>query len=311
MGTDPWVIYFDRFVSEAEIRACEAHLGSKKFAHMDNRESLFCFGSCEQADIMQTLVGRAGNITRVPRDNIEFVQTVRYKEGMSFKAHHDNHPDLHLLPAGNRIFSIFVYLSDVENGGATEFPQLGIVSPPKRGAAVLFQNTLGVDPDVSDLRATHKASKVEAGEKRGLDLWVHQYNYKRSWQMGCTSTDVAESFSRLLASEHRGSIEDSDDFDPEEEWAPPDAEDGSLTVVFENPHEKAIDIYAVNPANSRERLVGTSVFDGPFTASAMAGDVFHVRSGVYRDGQFMMSYTVRDAPLVQNVRCQTGARSDL
>jgi len=229
----------------------------------------------------------------------------------SLKAHRGNHPDLHLLPAGNRIFSIFVYLSDVENGGATEFPQLGIVSPPKRGAAVLFQNTLGVDPDVSDLRATHKASKVEAGEKRGLNLWVHQNSYKRSWQMGCTSTDVAESFSRLLASEHRGSIEDSDDFDPEEEWAPPDAEDGSLTVVFENPHEKAIDIYAVNPANSRERLVGTSVFDGPFTASAMAGDVFHVRSGVYRDGQFMMSYTVRDAPLVQNVRCQTGARSDL
>ena len=87
LSTDPWVIYFDRFVSEAEIRACEAHLGSKKFAHMDNRESLFCFGSCEQADIMQTLVGRAGNITRVPQDNIEFVQAVRYKEGMSFKVH--------------------------------------------------------------------------------------------------------------------------------------------------------------------------------------------------------------------------------
>ena len=54
---------------------------------MDNREYLFCFGSCEQAAIMQTLVGRAGNITRVPQDNIEFVQAVRYKEGMSFKVH--------------------------------------------------------------------------------------------------------------------------------------------------------------------------------------------------------------------------------
>lgn len=43
-----------------------------------------------------------------------------------YVVHHDfYHKDMY-TPAGVRVLSFFMYLSDVEEGGETEFPKLGI-----------------------------------------------------------------------------------------------------------------------------------------------------------------------------------------
>jgi prolyl 4-hydroxylase len=37
------------------------------------------------------------------------------------------------MPAGHRIYTMFLYFSDVEEGGETDFPDLGISVRPKKG----------------------------------------------------------------------------------------------------------------------------------------------------------------------------------
>ena len=42
--------------------------------------------------------------------------------------------------AGNRIATLLMYVSEVEQGGATVFPHLGISLWPERGAAAFWYN---------------------------------------------------------------------------------------------------------------------------------------------------------------------------
>lgn len=73
---------------------------------------------------------------------------------------------------GQRVFTLFVYLNDVERGGETDFPQLDLRVEPKRGRAVLFHNLL---PDGQpDARTLHAGLPVQAGEKWLATLWTRE-----------------------------------------------------------------------------------------------------------------------------------------
>jgi prolyl 4-hydroxylase len=68
-----------------------------------------------------------------------------------------------------------VYLSDVEVGGETIFPTIGLSVKPKVGSAVYFEycNSLGqVDP-----LSLHGGSPVLKGEKWIVTKWMRQEKY--------------------------------------------------------------------------------------------------------------------------------------
>ena len=77
------------------------------------------------------------------------------------------------VPPGVRILTAFIYLNDVEAGGGTNFPELGVTVMPKRGRVLLWPNVLDEDPNEVDLRTTHQALLVEAGQKYGANAWFH------------------------------------------------------------------------------------------------------------------------------------------
>jgi len=218
LSTDPWIVYFETFMSDAEVEAITDHMfgasfhqsesGDDSSTHDSHRhsETAFCTDECADADIVKTVLVRAGNITHVPAENFDFVQALRYLPGMYYREHHDNHPTFHLLPCGSRIYTMFVYLSDVEEGGETTFPRLNLTSPAKKGAAVLFVNTLDGDPDKTDSRTTHEAMTVTKGEKRGLNLWLYQYNFKDFWEMDCTSIELADDVGKLRRKQGRNFV---------------------------------------------------------------------------------------------------------
>lgn len=56
--------------------------------------------------------------------------------GQYYRVHHDMYPHPHHkeLGAGPRTLTVFLYLSDVEEGGETGFPKLNISVEPKKGA---------------------------------------------------------------------------------------------------------------------------------------------------------------------------------
>lgn len=212
LSTDPWIVYFEKFLSEAEVRKIEKHLfdpsreaefqassaGNSGLHSARYSETAYCIGACDEHKIIQTVRGRASSITGVPEENFDFSQALRYKKKMFYKEHHDNHVTFHFGPSGARIFTYFVYLSDKGlRGGETFFPKLQIKAPAKRGAAVLFVNTKDENPMVTDARTLHESLPVVAGEKRGMNMWLYQYNFRHFWAQGCTTIELADALGSL------------------------------------------------------------------------------------------------------------------
>lgn len=75
-----------------------------------------------------------------------------------------------------RVSTLVIYLNDVEGGGETMFPEVGLSVTPKKGSAVYFEycNSLGqIDP-----LSLHCGVPVTAGEKWIATKWMRQGNYK-------------------------------------------------------------------------------------------------------------------------------------
>lgn len=205
LSTDPWIVYFDKFMTEAEASAAEAHMFSQPFhssqagasqvMQLRHSESAFCHpGPCDDHEIVRTLHTRASKIVGAPEENFDFFQALRYKKGMYYREHHDNRPGFSFLPCGARLFTYFLYVSDAGlQGGDTYFPKLNITAPAKRGAAVLFVDTLDQNPMRTDPRTLHESLTVTKGEKRGINVWVHQYNFRHFWHRRCTHAELGDS----------------------------------------------------------------------------------------------------------------------
>jgi len=99
----------------------------------------------------------------------EVMQIIRYNVGEETAAHYDYFNPLTPNGAmkigiyGQRIATCLMYLSDVEEGGCTSFPELKIKVPPKKGDAVVFYSCKPngeVDP-----LSSHQGDLVVKGNK--------------------------------------------------------------------------------------------------------------------------------------------------
>ena len=90
------------------------------------------------------------------------------------------------MPCGPRLYTFFLYLSDVEEGGQTAFNKLGFEVEPKSGRAVLWPSVRNDDPFTADPRTKHEAKPVLKGEKYAANAWLHMYNFKAPFRVGCT-----------------------------------------------------------------------------------------------------------------------------
>jgi prolyl 4-hydroxylase len=92
------------------------------------------------------------------------------------------------MPCGPRILTFFLYFSDVQEGGGTNFPQLdNLTITPKKGRALLWPNVLNAHPLVQDYRTVHQALAVvsQGTTKFAANEWIHTYNYASAQQAGC------------------------------------------------------------------------------------------------------------------------------
>ena len=108
--------------------------------------------------------------------------------GQRYTTHHDHAAIDSTRPAGARALTFFLYLSDVKQGGETNFPSLNLTIQPKRGRAVLWANTLDSDPQLIDERTYHQALPVVEGRKYAANAWIHVYDYQVPDLWGCTGT---------------------------------------------------------------------------------------------------------------------------
>lgn len=93
----------------------------------------------------------------------------------SYKVHSDyiQYSDEELHQAGSRILTVFLYLNEVEEGGATGFTELNLTVVPKAGRALIWPSVLDANPYKIDWSTEHEALKVIRGTKYGANVWFH------------------------------------------------------------------------------------------------------------------------------------------
>ena len=131
---------------------------------------------------------RIEQVSGVPQDNYESLQLLQYEVGQYYKTHHDMSAARE-YPDGPRILTFFLYLSDVDEGGKTNFPRAGpdggIKVRPVKGSAVLWPSVLNEDPIEMDQRTYHAALPVIKGNKYAANHWLHSGNFRKAHLWGC------------------------------------------------------------------------------------------------------------------------------
>eukprot|EP00270_Netrium_digitus_P019404 TRINITY_DN7645_c0_g1_i1.p1 TRINITY_DN7645_c0_g1~~TRINITY_DN7645_c0_g1_i1.p1 ORF type:complete len:307 (+),score=79.78 TRINITY_DN7645_c0_g1_i1:269-1189(+) len=123
-------------------------------------------------EVVRAIEERIADYTFIPVEHGENIQVLHYEEGQKYEQHYDYfHDKLNTRNGGQRIATLLMYLTDVEEGGETVFPaakanmqhvdygrlsacaQKGLAVRPRRGDALLFWSAR---PDASlDPKSLH------------------------------------------------------------------------------------------------------------------------------------------------------------
>jgi prolyl 4-hydroxylase len=127
-------------------------------------------------EIVARIEARVAELLKWPVDRGEGLQVLRYRPGGEYQPHHDylspalGGDDRELRHCGQRVATLLMYLSDVESGGATTFPDAGLRVLPIKGNAAFFS----YDRPHPMTRTLHAGAPVLAGEKWIATKWLRE-----------------------------------------------------------------------------------------------------------------------------------------
>ncbi|XP_033995860.1 prolyl 4-hydroxylase subunit alpha-2 isoform X2 [Trematomus bernacchii] len=135
---------------------------------------------------------RIEDITGLEVDTAELLQVANYGVGGQYEPHYDfsrkDEPDaFKRLGTGNRVATFLNYMSDVEAGGATVFPDFGAAIRPRKGTAVFWYNLF--KSGEGDYRTRHAACPVLVGSKWVSNKWIHERGQEFRRPCGLTEVD--------------------------------------------------------------------------------------------------------------------------
>ena len=124
----------------------------------------WCMHSCERLPGVRSATKKIEEVTGIPYVNYESFQLLNYEKNQFYRSHHDS-SSTDTTPAGHRILTFFLYLSDVEEGGETYFNKLDLAVKPKKGKALVWPSVRDDNPTYWDARMFHEAKDVIKGKK--------------------------------------------------------------------------------------------------------------------------------------------------
>uniref|UniRef100_A0A7N1A2U9 procollagen-proline 4-dioxygenase n=1 Tax=Kalanchoe fedtschenkoi TaxID=63787 RepID=A0A7N1A2U9_KALFE len=148
-----------------------------------------------QDAFIRNIEKRIADLTFIPVENGESIQILRYETGQEYKFHHDYFSDkFSVQRGGQRVATVLIYLSDVEEGGETVFPRAkgdfssvsrrnnssvcagtGLAVKPRMGDALLFWS---MKPDgTPDPNSLHGGCPVINGTKWSATKWLRMSEY--------------------------------------------------------------------------------------------------------------------------------------
>ncbi|KAK2996446.1 hypothetical protein RJ639_024963, partial [Escallonia herrerae] len=161
------------------------------------RTSSGMFLSKAQDDVVAGIEARIAAWTFLPVENGESMQVLHYEHGQKYEPHFDYfHDKANLELGGHRVATVLMYLSNVEKGGETVFPNSemkdfqpkeddwsdcaknGYSVKPRKGDALLF---FSLHPDATtDSLSLHGSCPVIEGEKWSATKWIHVRSFDKS-----------------------------------------------------------------------------------------------------------------------------------
>ncbi|KAL6880054.1 hypothetical protein ACP4OV_011619 [Aristida adscensionis] len=204
----PRVFVYNGFLSDAECdhlvklgkkkveRSMVADNASGRSVMSEVRTSSGMFLHKRQDPVVARIEERIAAWTFLPEENAENIQILRYEHGQKYEPHFDYfHDKVNQARGGHRYATVLMYLSTVEKGGETVFPnakgwkshvkddtfsecaQKGLAVKPVKGDAVLFFS-LHVN-GVADPLSLHGSCPVIEGEKWSAPKWIHIRSYEQ------------------------------------------------------------------------------------------------------------------------------------
>lgn len=124
--------------------------------------------------LITRIENRIAEMTDHPLPNGEGLQVLHYRIGEEYKPHFDYFPPnkVDMNKGGQRVGTVLIYLNDVEAGGETIFPKIGLSITPKKGTAVYFH--YGNSKGQVDRMSVHSSVPVVKGEKWVATKWIRQ-----------------------------------------------------------------------------------------------------------------------------------------
>ena len=145
------------------------------------RTSAGMFFERGENELVTRIEARIAQLLKWPVEHGEGLQVLRYGPGNEYQPHHDylSRPigadEREIGKRGQRVATLLLYLNDVESGGATTFPDVGLRVLPIKGNATFFS----YDRAHSVTRTLHAGAPVIAGEKWVATKWLRERAF--SW----------------------------------------------------------------------------------------------------------------------------------
>jgi prolyl 4-hydroxylase len=199
----PWIIVLDNFTTPEECdriielgteRGYEPSTSLRHGSEYQKRTSTLrtSFNTwcdtpkCNGDEATRRIHVKIENLTGIPERNSENLQLLRYELGQKCFVHNDYMEQHKDRRQGVRVLTVFLYLSDVPEGGETFFPDVGGIGvPPKKGRAVIWPSVRDDDPHAEDPRTGHGSSAVVSGIKYGANAFIHQRDAKSAYKWAC------------------------------------------------------------------------------------------------------------------------------
>ncbi|MEM7211031.1 MAG: 2OG-Fe(II) oxygenase [Pseudomonadota bacterium] len=189
LNINPLIAVVDDFLSASEcdalitlaqgrLRRATVHNANSDGAVSQNRTNAHCSAPPGEFPQVIPLLMKLGMLLRIPMHHAEGPMLLHYTQAQEFKPHADgimldSNPERierFQRAGGQRLFSTLAYLNDVEEGGGTGFPELGVSVAPKQGRLLIFANTMAGSRDMANL-SIHAGEPVTAGEKWAAIAW--------------------------------------------------------------------------------------------------------------------------------------------
>ncbi|KJL04692.1 MULTISPECIES: 2OG-Fe(II) oxygenase [Priestia] len=161
----------DELIQLSKDKMQRSKIGAAREVNSIRTSSGMFFEESEN-ELVHQIERRLSKIMGPSIEYAEGLQVLKYLPDQEYKAHHDYFTSASKASKNNRISTLVMYLNDVEEGGETYFPKLGLSVSPAKGMAVYFEYFYS-DAELND-RTLHGGAPVIKGEKWVATQWMRK-----------------------------------------------------------------------------------------------------------------------------------------